>query len=198
MVFLADALRSWSRPLLTPQGHGPVPCWRPKAMAHFMIVIVSPRSTGTPDTVCDCSFAVAMAMAIVIVCLRSGCSIINNNVKTSNQYCQHILPLSTSSLRPSLYVSSQRPCSCWWRVELVGGDDFGHRVVAATVTYIQQGIVVAVTDIGHVCISQLPLLACLRSTANVLLDTNAPHCCGHHCCLFHILQRRTWWCCCCC
>ena len=71
----------------------------------------------------------------------------------------------------------------------MGGDGVEHRVIVAVMD-VQQGIVVTVTDVGHVCISQLPLLACPPSATTVLLDTNGHHCRIHNCCLFQILQRR--------
>ena len=47
-------------------------------MAHLVIAIAGLCSTVTLNTVSDCCFVIDMAIAVVS--LRSGCSIINNNV----------------------------------------------------------------------------------------------------------------------
>ena len=59
----------------------------------MVVVIACLCSTDTPNTVFDCCFAVAMA--IVVVGLRPGCSIINNN-NNINAFSIKIIANTTS------------------------------------------------------------------------------------------------------
>ena len=146
--------------------HGLIPCWCPKAMAHFVIAIAGPRSTATPNTVCDCCFTIAMAIAVVG--LHASCSIINNNVNT---FSIKTIANTKSSIKTIANTSLSFPASpahslpaalterpCCWRVELdVNG--ICHYVVDAFSRALDINVVVVavVADVGRVCISPLTL-----------------------------------------
>ena len=78
----------------------------------WLLLLASPCSAATSDTVCDCCLAIAMA--IVVISLHSCCSIIINNDNTSSikaianttsfpsLHQPDILPLSASATRPFL------------------------------------------------------------------------------------------------